>query len=405
MSSKSIEELIRERIYDMFPFKIDESCKREIDGVHCDHLYACVYSPNGEYLVIGDYNKAHVIDVAKERLHCTLKDHTQHVFDIAFTEDGQLMATCSNDRTIIIYRLVDFSIARILHNDYQIYGICFSHCSNYIYSCDNGGTLKKWDVNNDAAVLKSKVLSRWILQLKLSLSGEYILIPCSDHTTRLINSENFSVIREYNENTDVLTVDFHPTKRIIAIGNYSNNIRLLNMDDGGLLHSFHMGRGLSKICFLTPKVLIVMSRTEKVGSISLLDVEKYEKIQKVGLTLKETAFDLCKSLLKGQLACGICNNNTIQIFPIVLFWDLLDQNKLIELSKDRGFVLSNLINMGVNARVVRNLVGAGIHMNQQDYFLSVDYCWDLIDLNEANGGNMRTFVNEQCDETDDDDDD
>eukprot|EP00792_Barthelona_sp_PAP020_P008084 TRINITY_DN3194_c1_g10_i1.p3 TRINITY_DN3194_c1_g10~~TRINITY_DN3194_c1_g10_i1.p3 ORF type:complete len:73 (-),score=24.06 TRINITY_DN3194_c1_g10_i1:975-1193(-) len=43
-------------------------------------------------------------------------------------------------------------------------------------------------------------------------------------------------------------------------------------------------------------------------------------------------------------------------------------------------------------------VSAGVFMNQRDFNMSINLCWDLIDIDERNGGNMREYIDEEMED-------
>eukprot|EP00792_Barthelona_sp_PAP020_P006564 TRINITY_DN3030_c4_g13_i2.p2 TRINITY_DN3030_c4_g13~~TRINITY_DN3030_c4_g13_i2.p2 ORF type:complete len:60 (-),score=16.99 TRINITY_DN3030_c4_g13_i2:26-205(-) len=59
--------------------------------------------------------------------------------------------------------------------------------------------------------------------------------------------------------------------------------------------------------------------------------------------------------------------------------------------------------MSVNSQFIRQLVSSGVSMNQKEYNMIIDTCWDLVHMNDKNGGNMHMFTEDSKDESDDDD--
>eukprot|EP00792_Barthelona_sp_PAP020_P008773 TRINITY_DN3248_c0_g1_i3.p1 TRINITY_DN3248_c0_g1~~TRINITY_DN3248_c0_g1_i3.p1 ORF type:complete len:64 (-),score=18.90 TRINITY_DN3248_c0_g1_i3:253-444(-) len=56
--------------------------------------------------------------------------------------------------------------------------------------------------------------------------------------------------------------------------------------------------------------------------------------------------------------------------------------------------------MKVNSVIIREFVSAGVYMNQRDFDMSINLCWDLLDINERNGGNMRQYIDEEIEDDD-----
>eukprot|EP00792_Barthelona_sp_PAP020_P008177 TRINITY_DN3202_c0_g1_i1.p1 TRINITY_DN3202_c0_g1~~TRINITY_DN3202_c0_g1_i1.p1 ORF type:complete len:400 (+),score=85.59 TRINITY_DN3202_c0_g1_i1:38-1237(+) len=395
LNSEFREKAIRERL----PHNIDESTMKEIGGVFFDFLFDCAYSPDDKFLVFGSTRgDVHVIDVETECLNRTLKDHTRNVDGVAFSPNGQLLATSSDDKSIIIYNLPDFSILRRLNNVSGVYGIVFSDCSNYLYSGDISGTLKKWNINNGSIVLEEKIHSHYIWRVKLVLDGKHLLTASADRTAQLINSDDFSVVRKFPHNAAVTAIASNPTKRMIAIGDQFNQVKLWNMDDGSCIITYDMDGEVFSLHFFSPILLFIMSGD---GCITSYNVDTFQRIQKVYCGCDYDLFSCAISSNMSHLACGRCTNRTIKIYSIVPNCDTSYTQQLIELSKDGGHVLSTLMSINTDAQIIRHLVASGVHMSKKDYDLIINKFWDLIDINRANGGNMHIFTDDLTDEDND----
>eukprot|EP00792_Barthelona_sp_PAP020_P013905 TRINITY_DN9460_c0_g1_i1.p1 TRINITY_DN9460_c0_g1~~TRINITY_DN9460_c0_g1_i1.p1 ORF type:complete len:404 (-),score=82.68 TRINITY_DN9460_c0_g1_i1:22-1233(-) len=392
-------EFTEKDVQKMFVQRIEENSLKTIEGLLSLFMFDCAYSPNGENFAIGSYKEVHIIDVKSGEPSCILTDHTDSVFGVSFSKDGHMFATCSNDESIIIYCLPQFAMMCRLKNDTRTMGICFSTCSNFIYSVDNNYCLKKWDINCGAVVSEKQIHSASIGKIKLSMDGKYILTGSYDHTVKLIDVDDFSVVNTFNHEAIIITVEFHPTKRIVLASDRSKNLNLWSMVDGSLLHSFKMGGNVWDFHFLTPSILFVMAAD---GFIISFNVDTFEEVQRVYCGSLTCHFSFAISPDMRQLACGRFEDSTIKFYSIGFDYSSSNQPKLIEMSKKNGFILSKLFAMNVEVQFIRQLISAGIWMNFEEYKLVVDTCWDLYSINKANGGNMCEFVDVETDESDDD---
>eukprot|EP00792_Barthelona_sp_PAP020_P009070 TRINITY_DN3266_c1_g6_i1.p1 TRINITY_DN3266_c1_g6~~TRINITY_DN3266_c1_g6_i1.p1 ORF type:complete len:403 (-),score=98.55 TRINITY_DN3266_c1_g6_i1:291-1499(-) len=390
-------------IYDTIPWKINESGERTIEGKVPGLLMDCAYSLDGKYLIFaGEDGYVFVIDMDVEKLFCTLKDHSSNVFGIAFSQDGQKFATSSHDKTIIIYDVKDFSVLDKITHYHGIFGICFSPCCNYIYFGDEEGYLIKKNIKTGDIMMQSKMHCDYTWRVRLSSNGRHILTAGFDYCAKLLDANDFSVIHEFSHDTYVLDVDFHPSKNIIATGDRLNKVHLWDMDDGSLLHVFDLNGEAWYLRFLTSNILVIMSGD---GYITLYELDSFQPIQKIFCDCETFYFSFAISPDMKRLICGISKDEVIKVYPIVRFCNDQLLLKLIELSKSDATVLSNIIKMNIDNSVVRQLVSGGIDMSEDEYNIIIDRCWDLVDINEKNGGNMHEFVNKKGDELSDNDDD
>eukprot|EP00792_Barthelona_sp_PAP020_P009848 TRINITY_DN3323_c1_g4_i1.p1 TRINITY_DN3323_c1_g4~~TRINITY_DN3323_c1_g4_i1.p1 ORF type:complete len:104 (-),score=14.35 TRINITY_DN3323_c1_g4_i1:1165-1476(-) len=97
-----------------------------IQGLPPEHFNDLKYLSDGKYLLIINYQETLAFDVASGRLNRALRDHTNGVYGVSFSPDGQKLATCSLDCSIIIYSLLDFSILGRFVNNACVHEISFS---------------------------------------------------------------------------------------------------------------------------------------------------------------------------------------------------------------------------------------------------------------------------------------
>eukprot|EP00792_Barthelona_sp_PAP020_P007817 TRINITY_DN3171_c3_g1_i1.p1 TRINITY_DN3171_c3_g1~~TRINITY_DN3171_c3_g1_i1.p1 ORF type:complete len:403 (+),score=88.65 TRINITY_DN3171_c3_g1_i1:321-1529(+) len=402
MSDNSIGEQLSKTISCILPLKIDESSMKiieEMENILYDCLNDCAYSQNGEFLVLISC-KTFIIDLKSEKVIHILNDHDQEIiFSVSFSPDGQKLATCAEDFSIAIYSVPNFHMVRRLQSEVEIQGICFSPCSNFIYSGDNDGDVKKWDLNNGEVVMNNRVHSEFISRLKISSDYKYMLC-CGDKNVKFIDTDNLKVLHSFCYNDEIFGIAFHPSKRMVAIGGLSKRVVLWNMDDEELIHEFDLGGQICALLFLTPNILLIMSGD---GYITSYDVDSYEEIQKVHCDCDESFTSFAVSPSKTQLVCGRCSNETVKLYSIEPDLDSSCERSLIQLSKG-SHVLSNLVARDLGPQIIRQLVTAGIFMNQEEYNMIVNLCWDLVDINQVNGGNMHTFWKEESNDSNDDDD-
>eukprot|EP00792_Barthelona_sp_PAP020_P007830 TRINITY_DN3171_c3_g9_i1.p1 TRINITY_DN3171_c3_g9~~TRINITY_DN3171_c3_g9_i1.p1 ORF type:complete len:396 (+),score=91.39 TRINITY_DN3171_c3_g9_i1:40-1227(+) len=379
--------------------RIEEE-SREIEEVLSNQMNSCSFSPDGKYLAIGCFlYKVYIFNAKNKELLHTLMDHSSYIYDISFSENGEFLATCSYDRSIIIYRVGDFSTIRRFENNGVISCICFSNCSKYIYFGDNCGLVRKISVDNTNVVSEKEVHETWICRLKFSADGKYLLSGSDDNWAKLFNADSFTIVQRFNHSANVRAIDFHPTQTIVAVGDLSMKVKLWNTDDGLLLFTFDLGGPVFSLHFLTPSILLVMSGD---GYITSYDVDSYEEIQKIHCGCDRAWFSFAVSPNKSQIVCGRCDGSKAKIFPIKKLIDVSALVRFLRTSRSDKSVLLTLLKEGFEEYLIRQLVSAGIHMNQKGYNMIIDTCWDLVDVNQRNGGNMYDFVIDGIDESDDD---
>eukprot|EP00792_Barthelona_sp_PAP020_P009625 TRINITY_DN3310_c1_g2_i1.p1 TRINITY_DN3310_c1_g2~~TRINITY_DN3310_c1_g2_i1.p1 ORF type:complete len:423 (-),score=103.29 TRINITY_DN3310_c1_g2_i1:275-1543(-) len=416
MSTSSNSESIQETVFNSVTYNIDEEkmFDIEIDLPSIGCIYDSFFSPNGEFLVATSKEEVYVIDMEAKRLVCTLTDHSNYVCCVCFSSDGKWFATGSNDFFIKIYDVENFSIVHTLRNDTSVYGIIFSHCDNFLYSGDYNGNIKKWDISRGEVILQKQNHQKHVWRLKNSPNGKYFITGSEDGIVNLIDYEDLSIIHSFNTNEytsyygeNVRAIDIQEFNRHIAVAFHSGHVKIWNLEDKALVHTFILNAVVTTLQFVSYSTLCVMSND---GYLTSFNMDNYQEIQKIFCGCgrssgNDTYCSLAYSPDRRKLACSRCYEK-IRVYSIEGSLDLTCQTKLIELSKDGGCVLSNLIGAKVVPNILRMLVAKGIHMNQIEFAQILNTCWDLVDVNERNGGNMHQYFHlQKTDQSDDDDDD
>jgi WD40 repeat protein len=71
---------------------------------HTIYVYALAFSPNGQTLATGSFDSTGKLwDVATGREQATFRGHQAHIYKVAFSLDGKLLATASADRTVKVW--------------------------------------------------------------------------------------------------------------------------------------------------------------------------------------------------------------------------------------------------------------------------------------------------------------
>eukprot|EP00792_Barthelona_sp_PAP020_P001497 TRINITY_DN12382_c0_g1_i1.p1 TRINITY_DN12382_c0_g1~~TRINITY_DN12382_c0_g1_i1.p1 ORF type:complete len:412 (+),score=102.97 TRINITY_DN12382_c0_g1_i1:138-1238(+) len=364
----------------------------------------CRYSPDGKNLAIINYRgDVLIFDGEKNEHKLTLTEHTTYVDGVAFSFDGKYLASCSESHQIIIYNVENnFSVCAELTDNGMVFGVCFSSCSKYLYSTNSSGELKKWEIDTGEIVCSVQPHSGYLWRLSISPDGKYLLTGGDDNFAQLFDSENLSVLHSFDHSAQVKAIQFNPKHDNFVVADTSPKVTLYDFE-GETIHSFIPSSAVYCMRYLTPNILVMISID---GYITTLDMNNYQEIQRFFCNCENLWCSCDISPNKRHLVCGRCKEpeNSFRIFQIRSSSIPEIYSTLLELSKPSGNVLSFLLSSYHTMSEVRRLVSAGIHMNQEEYNMIINHCWDLVDLNNVNGGNMHLFV-EQNDNSESDDDD
>ena len=119
-----------------------------------DPITDLTVSPDGSTIVVGTTGgrtrDVVTVDVESAEVR-TLEGHGAEVSGVAFSPDGSLLATGSDDRSIILWTTADWSPAAVLagHED-RVRQLAFTADGSMLLSVSDDGTMRWWDVERRA---------------------------------------------------------------------------------------------------------------------------------------------------------------------------------------------------------------------------------------------------------------
>lgn len=108
-----------------------------------------VFSPDDQQLAIASHEVVQLCEAKTGSALQTLKGHAQDVSSVAFSPDGKLLASGSNDRTI---KLWDMKTGATLHmmeeHSSIVYCVAFAPNNQHIASASSDNTVSLWNVKS-----------------------------------------------------------------------------------------------------------------------------------------------------------------------------------------------------------------------------------------------------------------
>eukprot|EP00792_Barthelona_sp_PAP020_P007027 TRINITY_DN3095_c2_g1_i1.p1 TRINITY_DN3095_c2_g1~~TRINITY_DN3095_c2_g1_i1.p1 ORF type:complete len:442 (-),score=76.38 TRINITY_DN3095_c2_g1_i1:32-1282(-) len=396
MKIRTKESTVRNIIYERCVPRIFDENVKIIDGKLNHWMCSCAYSPDGRYFVVLCHSSWLLIFDTENFDHInTFGDAIlSYVYCVVFSSDGRFMAASQFGGQIAIFKVEDFSIVYQFVNNALVSSLTFSHCSKFIYSGDKNGILKKWKLFAEKPIYEVQIHSYLIFSLNLSNDDEHIVSGSFDKTVKVVNTADMSISNAFTHQTYVRSVNFHPNQKSVISADDGGAVCVWDLENGALLYSLNFEGSVFDFHFLSSAIMLVMSGD---GFITSFSTQDFQSIQKFHCDCNTSWFSFAISPDKTQLVCGACEKFRIKVFQI-FHPDLSSKiSELIELSKSDGYVLSHAISVGWDTSFIRKLVARGIYMNIKEYKMIIDLCWDLVDINESNGGNMhQLFCESNC---------
>jgi WD40 repeat protein len=214
---------------------------RTLSG-HGWDVTSVAFSPDGRLLASGSCGKAGFFfpcvqgeiklwDVASGREVRTLSGHTNWVTSVAFSPDGRLLASGSDDNTIKLWEVATGREVRTLSgHGWDVTSVAFSPDGRLLASGSCGGwglgvcvrgEIKLWDVASGSLVRTLTGHTDWVLSVAFSPDGRLLASGAAwpDTTIKLWEVATGREVRTLKGHTgSVFSVAFSPDGRLLASG-------------------------------------------------------------------------------------------------------------------------------------------------------------------------------------------
>ncbi|REJ80053.1 MAG: hypothetical protein DWQ29_14460 [Planctomycetota bacterium] len=184
----------------------DGSPVREFTG-HRDILYDAELSPAGDVLATCSYDKQIILWNTRtgEPLR-TLEGHNGAVYDVAFSPDGTALVSASADDTCKVWRVSDGERLDTLGQPLrEQYAVAFSPDGNFIVAGGADNRIRVWRfVSREQPRINPLVYARFahegpIVALDFTPDGTRLVSVAEDRTVKLWETEHYSELRLYEE--------------------------------------------------------------------------------------------------------------------------------------------------------------------------------------------------------------
>jgi WD40 repeat protein len=197
------------------------------------------FSPDGQTIASGSYDgTVKLWEVSAGKLLRTLSGNSLHVLSVAFSPDGQTFASGSGDRKVKLWEVGTCKLLRTLsgHSDY-VTSVAFSPNGQTVASGSHDRTVKLWEVGTKLLRTLSGH-SDYVTSVAFSPDGQTITSGSRDRTVKLWEVSAGKLLRTLSGHSDYVTsVAFSPDGQTIASGSKDSTTKLWKTSTGKLLQT------------------------------------------------------------------------------------------------------------------------------------------------------------------------
>jgi WD40 repeat protein len=170
-------------------------------------------------------DKWHLVD--------TLTSHSESVYSVSFSPDGQMLASASHDQTIKLWHVDSRKGFRTLTGHLWVYDVAFNHDGKLLASANGDHTVKLWDVDSCLELQTLEAHTGNVAAVVFVPNTQMVISGSWDYTIKIWNTKTGNRIRTLQGHTSLVNcLAVSPDGQTLASGSHDQQVKLWNLKTG-----------------------------------------------------------------------------------------------------------------------------------------------------------------------------
>ncbi|MCA9225145.1 MAG: PD40 domain-containing protein, partial [Planctomycetales bacterium] len=199
---------------------------RELTG-HTNWVFAIAFSPDGQQLASASYDKSvRLWDVETGKEIAKFDGHTAAARCVAFSPDGKRLVSGSSDRTAMVWDIdTHKAIATVTGHTGAVRGVSYSPDGQQFATGSEDNSIRIWDANSGQQLRELSGHENMVWCVAYSPRGATLVSGGFDRSVRLWNPLNGKLLQTMKSHDDVVTsVIYLPDSRALISAGYDKKL-------------------------------------------------------------------------------------------------------------------------------------------------------------------------------------
>ncbi len=231
---------------------------RTLSG-HSDEVHSVAFSPDGQFLASGASD--HTIRGWNARTGQpvgALPGHVGRISSVNFSPDGELLASGGSDKTVRVWKLPNGEPFHMLNHLDWVFSLVFSPDGKNLISGGADKEIKVWSLETGELLRTLAGHSHWVLSLAISSDGRFLVSSGADKRVEVWNLEDPVPLHTFEQPAWIRSVAVDPGGRLVAGGGEDGTVKVWDLESGELVRDVagHSGSVLSVVVSPDGRLLI-----------------------------------------------------------------------------------------------------------------------------------------------------